>query len=132
MPLVRWKLFDPATEVEVDFPINPREGGRPKRTKTMTGSTATQGGHVRFQGRDAMPTATFSGAILTEQHDKFLNDWYDIQNRVRITNHLGQQFWAVLVDLDVVPRNRVNNPWSATYTAIYEHHGWIVQYPGIT
>lgn len=130
--LHRWTLYDPELDESFDFPINPREGGDPKRAKTMTGTTSTQGNHVRFQGRDAMPTALINGVILSEEHDKFLNDWYDTPHKVRITNHLGQQFWAVLTELDIVRRNRVNNRWSATFTATYEHYGWIVQHPSYT
>lgn len=131
MPLVRWKLYDPVTDTELDFPINPREGGRPKRAKTLTGNTSTQGAPVRFEGREALPTANFAGDVISEHHDKFLNDWYDTHNKVRITNHLGQQWWAYLTELDIVPRNRTNNAWSASFTGVYEFYGWIVQYPGI-
>ena len=129
MPLVRWTLEDPELGETFDFPVNPREAGEPERAKNMNGTTSTQGAHVRFQGRDQMPKSQFSGVILSEQHDKFLNDWYDTPHVVIITNHLGQQFRAVLVRLQIVRRNRINNPWSATFTAEYEHYGWIVQHP---
>lgn len=132
MSVVRWKLYNPVTDTELDFPINPREGGRAKRTKTIQKSTSTQGNHVTFEGREQMPSAAFSGVILTEAHDKFLNDWYDLATKVRVTNHLGQVWWAYLTELDITPRNRTNNAWSATFTATYDLYEWVTQYPGIT
>lgn len=130
----RWRLWDPTLgdeSTEVAFPINPREGGRPKRSKKISGTTSTQGNHVVFEGRQERPTAPMSGAILTQRHDKFLNDWFDNPHKVRITNHLGQQWWAYLEELEITPRNRTNNQWSATFTAVIGHYGWITQYPGL-
>lgn len=125
MPLQRWTLYDPETEETLTFPYNPVEGGYPKRAKKIASTTSTQGAHVIFEGREELPTVQFNGVILDDEHRLFLEAWFDLPYKVMVTDHLDRQFWAYLTELDITPRNRTNNPESATFTASYIHFGWV-------
>lgn len=121
---VRWTLHDPLTDETITFPCNPREGGLPALEKKATATASTQGNPVVWQGRDVVPTVDFSGVIISEEHLTFMIAWYETERILVLTDHLGRVSRVWLTKFVPVPRNRHNNPWSATYTATYMFFGW--------
>ena len=84
--MASWTITDNSTgsPVVFTFPISPNKFTPPGRDASIKAeaTTGSIGGTIIFQGRDKVPTLTFSGTINSETfHDNLiaeLNKWYDL------------------------------------------------------
>jgi len=84
--MASWTLTDNSTgsPVVYTFPLSPNKFNPPGRDANITdeSTTGSTGGTIMFQGRDAVPTLSFSGKITSESmHDNLraeLDKWYDL------------------------------------------------------
>lgn len=113
--VVRWKFFDGVTEVE--FPINPSEGGSPQYEKNFVfeDTSAPEGKTLVFEGRDSPKPLNFSGVILTEAHYDFMIEWWDKRNQVRITDDLGREFWVIIKSFRPKRERAHSYPWKHSF-----------------
>jgi hypothetical protein len=113
----RWTLYDPATTLTATFAMNPNAGGSPARKKTLTyQSTAAAGGRtLAFQGRQEPQVLELSGTLLTEAEYSFLEDAFDVQNQMLLTDDLGRAYWVVITEFSPTRVRAASHPWKHTY-----------------
>jgi hypothetical protein len=117
MDVVRWKFQDVLTNEVYTVEINPNQMGGyvlPKRFEF-----ATYGGaRVRGVRSPAQPLEwTFGGVVRTETHHDSLIDWQRRSGKVRITDHLGRTFEAMIRSLDMKDRKPAgDDTWRFEYT----------------
>jgi len=98
--MASWKITDNSTgsPVVFTFPISPNKFGPPGRKANIKdeSTTGSVGGTIMFQGRDAVPTLTFSGTINSSTfHDNLraeLDKWYDLV----LTDDQGA-YWNIII-----------------------------------
>lgn len=111
-------LFQALNDPDIyEFAVNPLEATLPDRVKAINSQGTTHGAHVLFQGRDQVPSITFSGTILHQaQYEKML-EWFNVSKQVMIKDDLGNLNWVYLSSYN--PRRTPANgyPWMTEYSA---------------
>lgn len=103
MPSQAWTITDNSSgEPEVwAFPISPNKFTPPGRSASIRdeSTTGSTGGVILFQGRDAVPTLTFSGTIdsaaFKEDLEEQLNKWYDLV----LTDDQGNDYNVIFTEV---------------------------------
>lgn len=115
MPSFRWKFYDPDPDTEVEWILNPNAGGDFTREKNVDANASSQGAPIMFEGRQKPVQMTMSGVILEEAQYDFFNTWFDLDHSVRVTNDLGQVFWAYCIKFTPKRERRRSHQWAMTY-----------------
>lgn len=117
----RWKLHDPATNIYVELPINPVEGGSPTYRKNISyQSTAAPGGTtLMFEGQDEPKQMEVSGEILTREHYEMLTLWFNKRNQIQLTDDLGRVMWIYITEFSPKRVRSTVYPWRHSYTLKY-------------
>ena len=100
-----------------EFAINPLEATMPQITKTFNTPTTADGSNLLFQGRDKIPTMSFSGTILTEDHLNMMRAWHSIQKQVSITDDLGYKYWVYLKSFSPTRQHTIEFPWHHEFSS---------------
>lgn len=118
MPSWRWTFYDPIDEVTITLPVNPKEGGTPPRKKNFVrrGTTAPEGRTILFQGLDDPKSWKVSGTLFTQEHLELLDEWYEKNHQIRVTDDLGRSIWIVIEEFTADRRWSYNHPWRHDYT----------------
>lgn len=117
MNVVRWRFQDMLTNEVHTVEINPNQMGNFVFPKAFDfGSYA--GGRMLGVRQNRQPLDwPFSGVVRTETHHDALIDWQRRPGKVRITDHLGRTFEAMIQSLDLKDRRPTgDNTWRFTYT----------------
>lgn len=119
--VVKWRIYDPISESEVVFDMNPAEGGTFPNVKNITTAerTAPNAGVILWEGQDAIRETNVSGVVLTEQQYNFYNDLFNIRHQVRLTDDLGRVMWIYIKDVQWSRIRRANHPWAHQYTMTF-------------
>jgi len=97
--MAQWTLTDNSggAPVVMTFDINPVGFEPPGRDATIESqsTTAPNGQHIFFQGKDQIPTASFEGAVNTQTFFDTLNIWKDKSFPLVLTDDEGRS-WTIL------------------------------------
>jgi hypothetical protein len=118
MPVrVPWHFTDPITAEVWTLPVNPAEGGTPKRNKRVDfqSTTAPDGKTIMFEGRDEVRTIELSGTILDQDQLETFQDWYDKRYQIQIEDDLGRTFWVYITSFEADRAWSVNHHWRHRY-----------------
>ena len=116
----QWTLTDNSTgsPVVFTFDINPREytpPGRKGRFQTQT-TVASGGQAVLFQGRDEVPSGSFTGAVRTQSFyngiDAEAAKWYPLV----LTDDQGTTWDIIITNINWTRLKRATNQWRYDYT----------------
>jgi hypothetical protein len=115
MDVVRWRFQDMLTNEIHTVELNPNQmsGYLFPKSFEWAGGSRKQGVRVPRQPLDW----TFGGVVRTEGHHDSLIDWQRRAGKVRITDHLGRTFEAMIRSLDMRDRKPAgDNTWRFEYT----------------
>lgn len=128
--VVRWTFTDvwetgPAPHTYT-FHINPNTGGSPQVQKNFNilYNVGPNRGGIIQEGQSSVPTLTFSGVILTQEHYEALETWYDKRILIELVDDLGRTFRGVFSQFTPERTRRAHNPWYHTYSAGFNVYGY--------
>jgi hypothetical protein len=114
---VGWLFQDAATGESYVLPINPLDCDIPAIDKNISYQATVAGGQVVYNGATQEPSMSFSGTILTEDHFRALEAWFQLQRQIKITDDLGREFWVYITDFSPTRERNTPFPWRMQYTA---------------
>ncbi len=114
-------FFDPATNADVELPINPNEGGSPSYRKTINyqNTSSPYGRTLIFEGQDEPKQMECSGVILTQFHYELLVNWFHLRRQIRLTDDLGRVNWIYITAFEPKRELSKTYPWRHSYTLKY-------------
>ncbi len=122
--MAKWKIEDNSTGslVTWTFAINPNEATLPSKKANFTTNVtvAPNGQRLRFQGQDAAPVITFSGAILAEAEFTIMDLWSSKRYPLTLTDDNGESWDIVITEWTFNRLNRHSYPWRIDYSATVE------------
>jgi hypothetical protein len=109
----KWVLNDPVTDEEYVFEINANSGGSPTLQKTIqfVSPCAEDGNWVIFEGRDAVPQATYSGTLVSKAQYNALVYWFNKRVLFTLTDDLGRIQVVYFTEWTPTRKFSVNYPW---------------------
>lgn len=119
--MVKWKIYNPKTNAEVSFELNPSDGGAPERNRTMNymARSGPNAGTIVFQGQEEVHKFTISGTILWEEQVEFFNNLFDLNHQVKLTDDLGREKWVYFTRFSMERMRKASHPWAHRYTMEY-------------
>lgn len=126
MATVRWTLTDVWRGLSVTLPINPNDGGSPAIEKALSIQTNVgpyRGGIIQ-EGALSIPTLSFSGVILTQDHYELLEAWHLKRVLIDLDDDIGRTFRGVFSTFSPERQRRAYNPWYHTYSAQFAAWGY--------
>ncbi len=119
--MAQWTITDQSTGTAVDwtFPLNPYEFDPPGRDASFTdmATTGSVGSTVVFQGRDKVPTLSFTGTITSatfySELRAELDKWYDVV----LTDDQGAEWNVIFQSYSMKRIKSAKNQHRYTYTA---------------
>lgn len=118
MALVRWTFYDPVTDAEYEFDVNPSEATDPQYEKKMTyeSTAAANGRTLVYEGRQEPQRLSWKGAILDlDQHLTFI-EWWDKRYQIDITDDLGNEYRVYITKYQPERKRAVHYPNKRSYT----------------
>lgn len=119
--VTRWALFDPVAPETWTVTKNPSSMGPifAERALSSTGTVATNGRVLHWEGNTPPLEWEFSGKTYThDEHEAWLA-WSSKTNRIRLTDHFGRQFWILFRKFESIPYAGgplARRPWLHDYT----------------
>lgn len=114
-----WVETQEGEQITWEFPINPNEGGSPAIEKQMNiqSNVGPYRGGIIQEGRSEVPTISFSGVILTQEHYELFELWYLRRILLDLDDDLGRRFRGVFSQFNPERERRAFNPWYHRYSA---------------
>ncbi len=118
--MAKWTLTDNSTGSPViyTFPINPNEFDPPGRTSTVQSeqTTAPNGQHIVFQGRDVVSRGSFSGLVNSETFHDSLEVESDKFYVLTLTDDQASTWDILTTNFSWTRVRRASNQWRYDYT----------------
>jgi hypothetical protein len=122
---IPWIFEDIPTGNVYEFAINPNAATMPAIQKNVTTQYTASGKPINFEGRQSVPTISFSGTILHEAHLEAMESWAAKKNQVSLSDDLGRKYFVVITSFSATRNYNSEFPWRHEYNADAVVISWV-------
>lgn len=107
--VVRWQLLEVSTGDTYTVEVNPNQMGNYNFSKNLRFSLHGDGRVRGLQTRREPSDWSFSGVLQRKSQHDALVDWAKRRGKIRVTDHLGRTFEAMVKNIDMRDRRSLTN-----------------------